>query len=198
GAAQREGRASEPVPDPRTHVRRQREDADLYPAARLEGGRSRAAAERPAGRLAALGVEAARLGDVLVPVRRVEPVAPHPLARGGCVHELAVADVDADVRVFLAFLVEENEIAAAQLRHLDAMGGRALVVRAARKLATRLRVAPLHQAAAVEAGRGAGASVAIRLADELRGVLRGAIADAAGRALRGRRGARAPRYDEEK
>src|SRR5512138_474961 len=91
----------------------------------------------------ALNVEAPRLGDVLAPVGRVDPVAAHPLARGRRVHELAVADVHADVRVLLAFLVEEDEVAAAQLGDLDPMGGCALVVGAARELAPGLRVAPL-------------------------------------------------------
>ena len=57
-----------------------------------------------------------RFGEVLLPVRRVEPVGAHRLARGGRVHEPAVAEVDADVRLLLAFLVEEQQVAAPQVR----------------------------------------------------------------------------------
>jgi hypothetical protein len=107
-------------------------------------------------------------------------------------HELAVADVDADVRVLLAFLVEEDEGRRGAARDLDAMATARWSSVLRGSLRPGLRVAPLHQAAAVEAGRGAGAPVAIGLADELRGVLRGAIADAAPLARRAAGRSRTP------
>src|SRR5690349_9712658 len=73
-----------------------------------------------------LETETPRLRDVLPPVGRVEPVAAHGLAAGGRVHERAVALVDADVVALLAFLVEEDQVAAAQVRARDGGGGEPL------------------------------------------------------------------------
>src|SRR5688572_28766051 len=93
-----------------------------------------------------LAVRAARLGDVPAPVRHVEPVPAHALARGRGVHEFAVADVDPDVGVLPALLVEEHEVAGLKLGELDALGGDTLIVRAARQLAAGASVAVLNPA----------------------------------------------------
>src|SRR5690349_24133120 len=85
--------------------------------------------------------ETPRLRDVPAPVGRVQPVAAHRLAGGGRVHERAVAHVDADVRVLLAFEVEEHQVAAAQLRALDHLRAEALLLGIARQLHARLPVA---------------------------------------------------------
>src|SRR5438045_5467088 len=52
-----------------------------------------------------LGCDTAGLGQVLLPVRRVEPVVAHILPGRGSVDESPVAEIDADVRALLAFEV---------------------------------------------------------------------------------------------
>src|SRR5438105_117581 len=89
-------------------------------------------------------------------------------------HELAAADVDADVRVLLAFLVEEQEIAGLQVRGADFARRPALLFGAARHADARLAEAELDQSAAVETG-GIAAAVLIRLAHHARRGLHGAL-----------------------
>src|SRR3954470_4061253 len=103
---------------------------------------------------------------MLFPVWSVEAVGAHVLARGGRVHEAAVAEVDADVRVLLAFLVEEHEVAALQARAADVARAVALLVRAARQRDAGLPVAEEDEPAAIETGR-RGAAEAVGLADHL-------------------------------
>ena len=90
-----------------------------------------------------------------------------------------VAEIDADVRLLPAILVEEQLVAAPQLRQRN--GRRRIMLRfgAARQLHARLPEAELHQPAAVEA-RGRRAAIAIRPPDHLQRL--------AGRAVGGFRG----------
>src|SRR5947207_10936051 len=104
-----------------------------------------------------LGVDSTDFREMLLPVRRVDRIAAHALARGGRVHELAASDVDADVAVFLALLVEEQQIAGLQARGADLARRPALLLGAARQADARLAGPELHQAAAVEAARVAAA-----------------------------------------
>src|SRR5688572_26783429 len=110
--------------------------------------------------------ETPRLRNVPPPVGRVQAVAAHGLAGGGRVHEPAVAQVNPHMVVLLAFLVEEDQVAAAQLARRDDLGAEALLLGVARQPHARLPVAVLHQAAAIEA-RGGRAAVAVGLADHL-------------------------------
>src|SRR3954469_14006168 len=98
--------------------------------------------------------EAARLREMLLPVRRFDAVGAHVLARGGRVHEAAVAEVDADVGILLALEGEENEVAATQAPPADRARDLALPVRVVRKQGPGLAIAEHDQAAAIEARRG--------------------------------------------
>src|SRR3954469_16457614 len=51
----------------------------------------------------------ASLRNASFPVRRVELIAAYFLARRRCMHESAVAGIDADVRVLEALVVEEDQ-----------------------------------------------------------------------------------------
>src|SRR4051812_35467963 len=119
--------------------------------------------------------EAPRLREVLLPVRRVDAVTTHVLSRRGRVDELAVPQVDADVRVLLAFLVEEQQVAAAQLRHAYRPGSRSLLVGVVGNLRARLAIAVLDQAAAIESGRGARAAEVVGPPEHLRRMARGPV-----------------------
>src|SRR2546421_1024115 len=121
-----------------------------------------------------LGVDSTDFREMLLPVRRVDRIAAHALARGGRVHELAASDVDADVAVLLSFLVEEQQIARLQARGADLARRPALLLGAARQADARLAEAELDQAAAIEAG-GVAAAVLIRLAHHACRGLRGAV-----------------------
>src|SRR5262245_38646134 len=101
-------------------------------------------------------------------------------------HEPALAEVDADVRALLAFLVEEQQIAAAQLGDLDGPRGLALLLGVVRQRDAGLLVAVEDEAAAIEAGR-RGAAVAVWLADHLLCMAGGTVG---GRCARARGGAR--------
>src|SRR6478752_881130 len=103
---------------------------------------------------------------MLFPEGGVQPVRAHVLARGRRVHEPAVAEIDADVRVLLTLEVEEDEVAAPHASAVDGAGGLALAIRAVRKLDARLAIAKVDEAAAVEAGRCC-AAIPIGLADHL-------------------------------
>src|SRR5882672_5038091 len=53
------------------------------------------------------------------PIHRVHQVDANGAARGRCVHELPIANVDADMRMSASEGVEEHEIARAQLLRTD-------------------------------------------------------------------------------
>src|SRR5258706_16450594 len=112
---------------------------------------------------------------MLLPVRRIEAVAAHVLARRGRMHESSVAEVDADMRALLSFLVEEHEIAAAQLGTPHRARGLALPLGVVGNRDARLPEAELHETAAIESGGGRRAAEGIGPAEHLQRVPRGAI-----------------------
>src|SRR5712692_934270 len=103
--------------------------------------------------------EASRSGEMLLPVWRVEPVAAHVPARGRGVDEFPGADIDADVRALLAFLVEEQQVAAPQICQPHGTRNRSLLIRVVGKRQARLPKAELHQPAAIKSCRGRAAEV---------------------------------------
>src|SRR5688572_11225018 len=88
--------------------------------------------------------------------------------------ELALADVDAEVSVLLALLIEEEQVAAAQIGDLHQTGDGALLVGVAWQCDAGLSIAVLHEAAAIESGR-ARAAEAVGLTDHLCSVACGAV-----------------------
>ena len=86
-------------------------------------------------------------------------------------HERAAAEVDADVRVLLAVLVEEEEVAALQACALDRVRGKALRLRVARNGRAGQAEAVIDEAAAIEPGR-CRAAEAIGFADQGEGMPR--------------------------
>src|SRR5690348_13329850 len=98
---------------------------ELPPSAGLDAGRRRPLGVQ--GGEAALSRDAAESRKVLAPVRCVQPIFPYVLARRRRVDEKPAADVDADVRVLLAFLVEEHQVAAAQVGAADRLRHAALL-----------------------------------------------------------------------
>src|SRR3954470_17749414 len=114
---------------------------------------------------------------MLFPVRGIDAVIAHALAGRGRVDEAAVAEVDADMRVLLAFEVEEDEVAAPQAREPHRARDLALRVGAARQIHADLPIAVLHEAAAVEAGGYRGAAEVVRTAAHGRRLCCGALAE---------------------
>src|ERR1700730_16635643 len=99
-----------------------------------------------------LNGQASHLGEMLLPVGRVEAVGAYFLARGRGVDEPAAAQINADVGVLLAFLVEEDQVAAAQGGEAHGAGSAALLLGVVRDGDAGLPVAELHEAAAIESG----------------------------------------------
>src|SRR5258708_25184859 len=128
-------------------------------------------------------------GEVLLPVWRVELVAAHVLTGGRRMDEAAVAEVDADVRVLLAFQVEKEEVAAPQAREPQRPRYLALRFGAVGQVDAHLPVAVLDEPAAVEAGGDRGAAEVVGTAAHGGGLRGGTIAGrGAHLAARGRRG----------
>src|SRR5687768_9321281 len=76
--------------------------------------------------------------------------------------------------VLLALLVEEEQVAAPQIRHADKAGNRSLLLCTARKRNACLAEAVLHEPAAIESGR-ARAAVAVGLTEHLCSIACGAV-----------------------
>lgn len=66
--------------------------------------------------------------------------------------ESAVAHINSDVRIFLAFLVEKNKVSAPEIGEADRPGRTALFLRSARHSEARLSITVLNEAAAIETG----------------------------------------------
>src|SRR4051812_40558164 len=122
-----------------------------------------------------LGGDTACLGQMLLPVRRVEPVVAHVLARRGSVDKAPLAEINADVRALLAFEVEEKKIATPQARQPDRLGGLALCVGAVRQVHAPLPIAVLDEAAAIEPRGHRGAAEMIRTTTHRGGLRRGTV-----------------------
>src|SRR5215471_5302892 len=106
--------------------------------------------------------DAPRFDEMRAPVVGFQSVRAHSTTGRWGVHEAAMADVDADVRGLLAFLIEEYEVASAQFARRHRTSLQSLRLRVARKRDANLGIAVLHQPAAIEAGRGV-AAPAVRL-----------------------------------
>jgi len=117
-----------------------------------------------------------RRGKMLAPVRIGQACGRDFLAARRCVHEAVVADIDRDVGIALAFLVEEQQITRADVLPGYSAGAGPLPFRAARHVHADAGVAVVHQSAAVETLRRVTAH-SIRLALHAERVPRGARAD---------------------
>jgi hypothetical protein len=94
-----------------------------------------------------------RSGEMLAPVLVIQARGRDLLAARRGVHEAVVADINADVRVTLAFLMEEQEIARADLLPGDGSGAGPLSFRVSRQVQVDAGIAVLYQPAAVETSR---------------------------------------------
>lgn len=137
-----------------------------------------------------------RCGKMLAPVRIGQACGRDLLAARRCVYEAVVADIDRDVRVALAFLVEEQQIARADFLPGDSAGVCPQSFRGARQVHADAGVAVVHQSAAVETLRRVAAH-SIRLALHAERVPRGAGADADVRLGLPRRGRAAAKGEQD-
>src|SRR2546421_11360238 len=111
-------------------------------------------------------IESARAAEAGAPVRVVDTLDAHALTAPRRVHEVAVAEIDADVRERSVARVVEHEVAGLQLGALYRAAQMALRGRAARQLdAPGALIDMGHEAAAIEAGLGRAAAVVISRSD---------------------------------
>src|SRR3954453_19097616 len=118
----------------------------------------------PLGLLTAGHVEPAAAGELLRVVGLVEAGDLDHIAGVWGVDELVPSKRDSDVVDITARVAEEDQVAWDQVAavHRVAVRGEYLLLRGARDLDADLRVGPLHEARAVEAGLGGGAAPSVR------------------------------------
>lgn len=118
------------------------------------------------------GSESSRVEEMLSPVRIIEAVFAHDLSRAGGMYELGIPDSNAHMRELLAELVEEQEVAFADVSHVYGMGPLPERGSAVRDIHARVQIAVANQTAAIETG-GTFALEFVRFADKTeRGVSR--------------------------
>ena len=117
--------------------------------------------------------------EMRAPVGGIQAVGAYPAAGRRGVDETSLPNIDANVGGLLTFLIEEHQIASAQLARAHQMSLAALRLRLARKVDAGLGITVLDQPAAIEAG-GRVAAVTVGLAQHREGTVGRAVGDRVG------------------